>query len=64
MKGVLFFHNFNFSIRSSHTLHWHLHLQFREMGEAATERSFWFRPLKKSKEEVSLLEHSKTESTL
>ena len=57
MKGVLYFHNFfGFLVRSSHTLHWRRQLQFWEMGEATSERSSRFRPLKSWKEEVSLLE--------
>ena len=42
MKGVSFFHNFGFLIRSSHTLHWRPHFQLWEMGEAPTERSLPF----------------------
>ena len=57
----LFFHILSFLIRSSHTLHCP-QLQFCEMGEAATERSSWFRPPKSCKEEVSLLERSKPKS--
>ena len=63
MKGVVFFHNFGFLTKSSHTLHWRPHLQFLEMEEAATERSSRFRPPKSCKEEVSLLERSKPKST-
>ena len=33
------------------------------MEELATERSFWFRPPKGCKEEVSLLERSKPKNT-
>ena len=62
MKDV-FFHNFGFSIKSSHTLHWRPPLQFWEIEEAATERSSRFRPPKSCKEEVSPLECSKPKST-
>lgn len=63
MKDVVFFHNFSFSIESIHSLHCRPHSQFREMEEAAMERSFWFRPPKSCKEEVSLLERSKPKSS-
>ena len=56
------FHNFGFSSKSIHSLH-RPHLQFREMEEAAMERSFWFRPPKNCKEEVSLFERSKPKSS-
>ena len=63
MKGVVFFHDFGFLIQSIHTLHWRPPLQFGEMEEAATERSFRFRLPKSCKEEVSLLERSNPKST-
>ena len=62
-KGFVFFHNFGFLIKSRQTLHWRHHLQLGKMKDATTERSFGFRPLKSSKEEVSLLECSKPKST-
>ena len=59
----MFFHNLGFLIKSSRTLYWRRHLQFGKMEDGATERSSRFRPPKNSKEEVSLLERSKPNST-